>query len=138
MVPRTPGPWPDRAETDQRCIGYLWVPSDEVFLPAVAEVTRAALLVAGPTVHPTPVLVELVADLAAQLLPWARDERSWLLELETDDSDVFVRLWLPLRSADRVALTARSTTALDGYAGSYHLDQEGDRVLVVVQLALQS
>lgn len=138
MAAITRGPWPDRPATDQRCVGYLWVPTDELFLPAVEEVTRAALLTAGRTVHPTPALVTLVRDLAADLLARAVDGRSWLLELETDDSDLFVRLWVPMRDPGPVRLDPTRTAGLEACAGSYHLDQNGDQLLVVVQLELHA
>lgn len=132
--------WPQRPATDQRCVGYLWIPADEVFLPAVEEVVRGALLVAGPTSERTPELVALVRGLAEELLAVAADERCWLIELETDDTDVFVRLWAALDgegSSTDLVLPAELIGDLDRLTGSYDIHQDPDEILAVLQLELR-
>lgn len=133
--------WPQRPATDQRCVGYLWIPADEVFLPAVEEVARGALLVAGPTSERTPELVRLIRGLAEELLTVAADGRCWLIELETDDTDVFVRLWAALDGGDEqvdVLLPGTLLEDLERLTGSYDIHQGRDEILAVLQLELRA
>ena len=129
-------PWPSRPVTDQRNVGYLWVPVDAGFLPAVGEVVRAACRVAGATVVPESDLVDVVAELVRTVLPSGEADRSWLLELETDDADLFVRVWLPLAGDAPVELGAPLEARLEEATGSYDVHREGTELLVILQLEL--
>lgn len=119
-------------------VGHLRTPVDPAFLPVVEALATPAIRTAGRTAGDPGELTGCVVSLTAALIARGEADGVLVVQFETDDHDLFVRVEVTTAIGTSTELARELEERLNDVCGSFHVENEGTSLLAVLQVELVS